>query len=102
MNITDLNVKNLARLSGIELDDKQSQHALTQLNNILALINPLHAVNVDDVEPMVYPKTGVNQVNLRLRDDIARPTATESERDALMNNAPAKSDGLFLVPTVIE
>lgn len=102
MNITDLNVKNLARLSGIELDDKQSQHALTQLNNILTLIKPLHAIDVDGVKPMVYPKIGDSQLNLRLRDDIARPTATEPERDALMNNAPAKSDGLFLVPTVIE
>lgn len=102
MNITDLNVKNLARLSCVELSDEQAQHTLTQLNDILALISPLHTINVGDTKPMVYPKCGEKSLNLRLRDDIARPTATESERDTLMSNAPAKSDGLFLVPTVIE
>lgn len=102
MNITDLNVKNLARLSCIELNDEQAQHTLTQLNGILALISPLDNINVGDEKPMVYPRCGEEPINLRLRDDMARPTATNSQRDTLMSNAPAKSDGLFLVPTVIE
>lgn len=102
MNITDIDVKNLARLSCFELNNDQTQNTLIQLDGILALINPLHAVNVNNVKPMVYPQCGDQPFSLRLREDIARPTATESERDILMNNAPAKTDGLFLVPTVIE
>ncbi|NBX62585.1 MAG: aspartyl/glutamyl-tRNA amidotransferase subunit C, partial [Betaproteobacteria bacterium] len=38
-------------------------------------------------------------MTLRLRDDLVSET---NQRDANMQNAPAKDQGLFLVPKVIE
>ena len=53
-------------------------------------------------EPMAHPLSARQQISLRLREDKALPSGTVESRQAMMRNAPAEQDGLFLVPTVIE
>jgi len=72
------------------------------LNRMLALIAQLQAVDTQGVEPMAHPLEAHQDVTLRLRDDAADPALSEAARDALMHNAPARAQGLYLVPTVIE
>lgn len=102
MAITEHDVNRIARLAGLELTPDQTSTKQSELDGMLALIEPLLTVDTDGVAPMAHPLSDYVDVTLRLRDDIARPTATPAERDALMANAPAATDGLFLVPTVIE
>jgi aspartyl-tRNA(Asn)/glutamyl-tRNA(Gln) amidotransferase subunit C len=51
---------------------------------------------------MAHPLSARQQISLRLREDKALPCGTVESRQAMMRNAPAEQDGLFLVPTVIE
>jgi aspartyl-tRNA(Asn)/glutamyl-tRNA(Gln) amidotransferase subunit C len=93
LNLDD--VRRIAHLARIEIDDAQAQATLAQLNDIFAMIEQMQKVPTDGVEPMSHPLGG----DQRLRDDVV----TEGdERDANLRNAPEQQDGLFLVPKVIE
>ncbi|MBS0403774.1 MAG: aspartyl/glutamyl-tRNA amidotransferase subunit C, partial [Proteobacteria bacterium] len=51
------------------------------------------------VEPLAHPLAAVQDVQLRLREDVA---SEPDQRQAHQQSAPAVEDGLFLVPRVIE
>jgi aspartyl-tRNA(Asn)/glutamyl-tRNA(Gln) amidotransferase subunit C len=95
MSLTSSDVKRIAHLARIEITDAQTVQTLAQLNEIFKLIEQLQSVNTAGVEPMSHPIGG----SQRLRDDVAVP---EGDREPLMQNAPARQDGLFLVPRVLE
>lgn len=102
MAITQQDVDRIARLACLELTPEQTQRTQSEFSDILALIQQLQSVDTQGIDPMAHPLSGHQDVALRLREDTARPTATPEERDALLANAPATAEGLFLVPTVIE
>jgi aspartyl-tRNA(Asn)/glutamyl-tRNA(Gln) amidotransferase subunit C len=102
MAISDQDVARIARLARLELSGPDAARARDELNGILGLIQQLQAVDTAGVEPMAHPLSAHQDVVLRLRDDHADPARTPQQRDALMDNAPANDNGLFLVPTVIE
>lgn len=102
MAISEQDVMRIARLARIELSPEETAQTQKELNDILGLMARLQAVGTQGVEPMAHPLSAHQDIQLRLRDDVAAPTLTESERAELMANAPAQAEGLFLVPTVIE
>jgi aspartyl-tRNA(Asn)/glutamyl-tRNA(Gln) amidotransferase subunit C len=95
MSLSIDDVRRIAHLARIEIDDAQAHATLAQLNDIFALIERMQRVDTDGVEPMAHPLGG----SQRLRDDVVTETGA---RDENMKNAPAAADGLFLVPKVIE
>src|SRR5690554_3417435 len=101
MSISDQDVARIASLARITLSADQSERTRVELNGILDLIEQLQAVDTQGVEPLAHPLSAHQDISLRLRDDKASP-GTETQREALMSNAPATAEGLFLVPTVIE
>lgn len=101
MPITDQDVARIANLARIQLSPEGAKQTHQELNGILNLIEQLQAVDTQGVEPMAHPLSAHQAISLRLRDDKASP-GTEDQRAALMANAPATTEGLFLVPTVIE
>lgn len=102
MALTTADVARIARLARLELSDEQSSAMQTELDQVLSLIETLQSVDTQGVEPMTHPLSAISDIELRLRDDLALPTHSPETRDRLMNNAPSKTDGLFLVPRVIE
>lgn len=102
MAITQQDVAHIAHLAHIALTPEQTAHAEQDFSQIIELIQQLQNIDTSGVEPLIQPLATIQEMNLRLRADEAAPTNTIEQRDALMNNAPALSDGLFLVPTVIE
>jgi len=102
MAISEQDVKRMAQLARIQLPPDETAQTQKDLNKILELMAQLQAVDTTGVEPMAHPLAAHQDIQLRLRDDIAAPTHTEAERAKLMANAPAQAEGLFLVPTVIE
>lgn len=102
MTITHQDVTRLANLAHITLSDEETHLIQQDLSGMLTLIEQLLAVDTQDVEPLAHPLSLIEDVALRLRDDEADATASAEQRAALMANAPAQTDGLFLVPTVIE
>ena len=85
----------IAHLARLDIDEKDVARYADDLSGILALVDQLSAIPVDDVAPMAHPL----DMNQRLRSD----EVTESDqREALMAAAPETEQGLFLVPKVIE
>jgi aspartyl-tRNA(Asn)/glutamyl-tRNA(Gln) amidotransferase subunit C len=93
LNLTD--VRRIAMLARIEITDEQAQEAVRQLGDILAMIEQIGRLDTAGVLPMSHPLDGAQ----RLRADEVSETP---ERERTMANAPARQDGLFLVPRVIE
>ena len=95
MPLSPDDVKRIARLARIEIDDSQALASQGQLNTIFDLIATMQAVDTQGVAPMAHAQ----EVTQRLRDD----TVTETDRRAAFQAiAPAVENGLYLVPKVIE
>ncbi|MHC3924381.1 Asp-tRNA(Asn)/Glu-tRNA(Gln) amidotransferase subunit GatC [Alcaligenes nematophilus] len=102
MSITEQDVARIAQLARLDLSAEQASQVEHDLTRILGLIQTLQTVDTQGVEPMAHPLSARQQISLRLREDKALPSGTVENRQAMMRNAPAEQDGLFLVPTVIE
>lgn len=102
MAISEQDVVRIAQLARIQLSPEETAQTQKELSDILALMERLQAVDTQGVEPMAHPLSANQDIHLRLREDTAAPTQTEAQRAALMANSPAQTEGLFLVPTVIE
>lgn len=100
MSLELSDVKRLARLAQLDLNDAQAATTLDKLNGIFALVEQLRAVDTAGVEPLNHPIAAYqSNVALRLRDDeVTEP----DRRDDYQQVAPATQDGLYLVPKVIE
>ena len=93
LNLAD--VKRIALLARIAVEEDEMPGYLQQLSNILSLVEEMQAVDTTGIEPMAHAQ----DVVLRLRSDVA----TESDRRAAYQAvAPQVEAGLYLVPKVIE
>lgn len=99
MSLTLNDVQRIAQLARIELAPGEARATLSQLNNIFGLIEQMQAVDTQGVAPLTTPLAAINEVALRLRDDVVTET---NQREAYQKPAPAVQDGLYLVPRVIE
>ena len=102
MAITQQDVAHIAQLAHIALTPEQTAQAEQDFTQIIELIQELQSVDTTGVEPLVQPLAVIQEVNLRMRPDEPAPTNTPEQREQLMRNAPAQTEGLFLVATVIE
>ena len=95
MSVDDKTVRRIAALARIALAEEQVAPMARELNSILSWIEQLKEIDIDRVPPM----TSVVEHRLRLREDaVTERNAVE----ALMKNAPAAEDHLFVVPKVVE
>ncbi len=95
MSIEVDEVKKIARLACLSVDQADVQAYATNLSNILDLVAQMDAVDTTGVSPMSHPFEAVQ----RLREDVVTDT---NRRDDFMAIAPQSEDGLYLVPKVIE
>ena len=102
MSLTLKDVTQIARLARIEMGENRLHQAQSELNEIFDLIAQLQSVDSTGVEPMAHPLSALTDVRLRLRQDDVTESNSSARRQALMQNAPASHEGLFLVPKVIE
>ncbi|RVT83581.1 Asp-tRNA(Asn)/Glu-tRNA(Gln) amidotransferase subunit GatC [Inhella crocodyli] len=99
MALTPDDVNTIARLARLDPSPAQREALLGQLNGFFDIVETMRAVDTGGVAPLYTPLSSVQEVALRLRDDVV----TESnQREANQRSAPAVEDGLFLVPKVIE
>ncbi len=95
MALSKEQVQHIATLARLQLQENQFDDVVAKLSSIVDFVDQLQQAPTDDVVPMAHP---LNQAQ-RLRPDAV----TEgNERDAIQSNAPAVSDGFYLVPKVIE
>ncbi|HSI56081.1 MAG TPA: Asp-tRNA(Asn)/Glu-tRNA(Gln) amidotransferase subunit GatC [Ideonella sp.] len=99
MALTQEDVSRIAHLARLELSGSEAAEMLTQLNGFFGIVEQMSAVNTRGVEPLYTPLSAVNEVALRLRDDVVTEVVDRERNQA---SAPAVEGGLFLVPKVIE
>ena len=99
MELKHDDIKRLTRLARIAVSETDIDLLRGPLNGIFGLIDQLQAVDTTGVVPLAHPLDVIESLSQRLRDDCVTET---DRREANMANAPAKENGLFLVPKVIE
>ena len=95
MSIDHQTLDHLARLSRLALDDAERERFGLDLNRTLAMIDRLHAIDVQNVAVLSHP----HEPALPLREDVVEGVDLSQ---ALLALAPEAQGGYFLVPKVIE
>jgi len=88
-------VRNIAELCRLQIDETQIAEYQKNLSSILDLVDQLSAADTDGVEPMAHPLDAVQ----RLRADVV---TEENQREHFQQIAPATERGHYLVPRVVE
>ena len=88
-------VKKIAKLSRLHVEDAQLQPIAEDLNGILGWIEQLGEVDIDGVEPMT---SAVDMAAPLRSDDVS----DGGKRDQVLQNAPKSDDGFFVVPRSVE
>ena len=95
MMLTLDEIKRAAYLSRLAISDAEAEGTRQRLNDILAMISEMQAVNTEGVEPMSHAQ----DMAQRLREDHVVETDWRAAFEAI---APETDAGLYLVPRVIE
>ncbi len=95
MSLDNSEVKRIAHLARLVIDEQDISIYAHNLSNILDLVEQMSSVPTDDVAPMAHPLDTLQ----RLREDKVTET---NQRDHFQLVAPQVENGLYLVPRVIE
>ena len=88
-------LKKIAQLARLHLDENEIGEVTNSISNILNLIDDMQSVQTDDIVPLAHPLDAVQ----RLREDHVTEVNC---REILQANAPSTEKGLYLVPKVLE
>ncbi|MDP3136195.1 MAG: Asp-tRNA(Asn)/Glu-tRNA(Gln) amidotransferase subunit GatC [Burkholderiaceae bacterium] len=99
MSLTSSDIGRIANLARLDLQPGESARMLTRINDFFAIVERMRAVDTTGVEPLPHPVAVIQDIALRLRDDVV---SEPDQREANQRSAPAVERGLFLVPKVIE
>jgi aspartyl-tRNA(Asn)/glutamyl-tRNA(Gln) amidotransferase subunit C len=99
MSLSASDIARIASLARLQLASDESERMLSQLNGFFELVERMRSVDTTGVEPLAHPVAAIEDVTLRLRDDVV---SEPNNREANQRSAPAVEAGLFLVPKVIE
>lgn len=94
MSLTDDEVRYVASLARLALDDDEVAQLAPQLARILAYAEQVGEVAAEDVPPTAHPYALANV----LREDEVGPSL---ERDELLAGAPEVEDDRFAVPRIV-
>ncbi|MBI3714837.1 MAG: Asp-tRNA(Asn)/Glu-tRNA(Gln) amidotransferase subunit GatC [Betaproteobacteria bacterium] len=99
MHLTPEQLRRIAHLSRIEVSTADLERLGPELAGIFDLIEQLQAVDTTGIVPLSHPLAAIEELPLRLREDVVRET---DRREANLAQAPQAENGLFLVPKVLE
>ena len=93
--LSGIEVKKIAHLARLGIEDENVAAYADDLNGILTLMTQMSELDTTKIKPMAHP---MDQVQ-RLRVDNVSET---NQRDYFQIIAPQTESGLYLVPKVIE
>ncbi|MFL9666474.1 Asp-tRNA(Asn)/Glu-tRNA(Gln) amidotransferase subunit GatC [Variovorax sp. AB1(2024)] len=99
MALSASDIARIASLARLQLAPDESERMLSQLNGFFDVVERMRSVDTSGIEPLAHPVAAIEDITLRLRDDVA---SEPNNREANQKSAPAVEAGLFLVPKVIE
>ena len=99
MSLTSQDIDRIANLARLPLQSAEAERMREQINGFFSIVEAMQAVDTTGVQPMAHPVAAIQDVQLRLREDVV---SEPNRREANQQSAPAVERGLFLVPKVIE
>jgi aspartyl-tRNA(Asn)/glutamyl-tRNA(Gln) amidotransferase subunit C len=99
MSLDASDIARIASLARLQLACDESERMLSQINGFFDLVERMRSVDTTGIEPLAHPVAAIEDITLRLRDDVV---SEPNNREANQKSAPAVEAGLFLVPKVIE
>lgn len=95
MSLEKTEIKKIAWLARLALDEDDIPGYARDLSNILDLVEQMNTIKTNDIEPLAHPM----EIKARLRPDEVTET---DQREKFQNIAPHVDNGHYLVPRVIE
>lgn len=95
MSLGPDDVKKIAHLARLDINESDIEDYASNLSNILDLVEQMNSIDTSNVTPMAHPQ----DLGQRLRAD---EVLEENQREQFQKIAPATENGLYLVPKVIE
>ena len=95
MSIDKNQVKKVAKLSRISLDDKNLESLSNDLASILKFVEQLNKLDTNKIEPL----NSIVNKTLEPRKDKINDGKIKEE---ILKNSPDKNEDFFIVPKVIE
>lgn len=94
MEVNDLLIDNLAKLSHLSFNEQEKKEIRADLQEMISFIEKLKEVNTDGVVPLLHMSSNVNM----LREDVVQGSVS---REEALKNAPETDGTFFKVPKVI-
>lgn len=95
MKLTDEEVKRIALLARLGINEDEVEKFRGQLSNILENFEILQEVDTSDIQP-TSQVTGLRNI---MKDDEVIPSLNQRE---ILANAPQEDDGFFKIRAVLE
>jgi aspartyl-tRNA(Asn)/glutamyl-tRNA(Gln) amidotransferase subunit C len=95
MEVTDALISNLAKLSRLHFDEKETEMIRKDLQQMIGFVDKLQELDTTGVEPLLHMSDRINV----LRDDRVQGSVS---RELAMKNAPDTDGVFFKVPKVIK
>jgi len=95
MKITRKEVEYVAHLARLELTPEEAEQFTGQLGQILDYFDKLKELDTGSIEPTSH---AVPMANAFREDEVKE----SYDQETALQNAPAKADGFFRVPKIIE
>ena len=95
MPIDKNQVKKVAKLSRISLDDSKLESLSKDLVSILNFVEQLNKLDTNEIKPL----TSIIDKSLDTRDDTVRDGQI---KDQILKNSPEKNEDFFIVPKVVD
>jgi len=95
MKLTETDVRHVAQLARLRLNDSQIHEMADTMSSILTYMETLNQVDTSQISPTSY----VMNIDTAYRADEARPSLPI---DAALANAPDRVGSFYRVPKIIE
>ncbi len=95
MSLTADEIKKIAHLARLSINEEEIQPLSKNLDNILALVGKMNEIPIEEVDPMAHPLNTTQP----LRPDVA---TEKNQRDLFLKLAPQTMMGLYIVPQVLD
>jgi len=81
MSLTSQDIDRIANLARLALQPAEAERMREQINGFFSIVEAMQAVDTAGIEPMAHPVAAIQDVQLRLREDVVsepnnrRPTS---------------------------
>ncbi|MDA3923854.1 MAG: Asp-tRNA(Asn)/Glu-tRNA(Gln) amidotransferase subunit GatC [Kiritimatiellae bacterium] len=90
-----IDVAYVSELARIALTDDETKLFQGQLETIVDYVEKINGLDLDNIKPTMHGQVSTNF----FRDDVVSPSL---DREAVLDNAPARTDSEFKLPKIVE